>query len=218
MNFSNFLIQAGISQNLLFLILALPFVTLIVSFLRYFIGIKTFGIYEPIVISFALYAISQNFLTGLLIGLPLLLVAWIVSEVSNYLLAKVRLHYISKVSLRISLAAILIIGVMAVAAYFNQARFFRIDPLVLVIFLTLVETISLFQYKKGSSYTNLVSLETLVVTLISYAILALPIFQKFLLVNPYFVIVPLIFNLFVGRWNGLRLSEYLRFRNIFKND
>lgn len=107
---------------------------------------------------------------------------------------------------------------MAAAAYFGQAKFFGIDPLVLVIFLTLVETISLFQYKKGANYTNLVSLETLIVTLISYGILALPIFKEFLLVNPYFVIVPVIFNLFVGRWNGLRLSEYIRFRNILKND
>jgi hypothetical protein len=218
MNFTSYLIGAGINQNLLFLILALPFITLVVSFFRYFIGIKTFGIYEPIVLAYALFTISQNFLVGLYVGLPLLLLAWIITEASNKILDRIRLHYISKVSLRISLASIFLLGILFASVYFHQAKLFAIDPLVLIIFLTLVETITLFQYKKGSAYTNLVSLETLGVTLISYLILTASLFQKFLLVNPYFVIVPLIFNLFVGRWNGLRLTEYLRFRNIFKND
>ncbi len=218
MDFVGYLTSAGIDESMVFLLLAIPYISFIIGFFRQFLGIKTFGMYEPLVIAFALYAISPSFVTGLKYGIPILIVAWIASEVMRRLLNKRRLHFISKVSFKLSIASLLMLGLLALAAFLNKAGFFGINPLAIVIILTLVESISLFQVKRGDPYTNLVTIETLIVSLISYFVLTSSTIRDFVLQNYYFVIVPIVANFIVGRWRGLRLSEFIRFRNILKND
>lgn len=218
MNFSSYLIQNGVSTQTVFLLLALPFLALLVSFSRQLIGLKTFSMYEPLVLAYALYFISPTFSEGLKIGLPIIFIAWAVSEITRRVLEKFRLHYISKVSLKISLAAIIILGLMTIAAYFNLVSFTKVNPFSVILLITLVESVSLFQVKIGSLKTNLVSLETLLVALLSYLILASNWVELKLITYPYVVFLPIFLNFFVGRLQGLRLSEFIRFRDIFKND
>jgi len=218
MNLSQYLISNGIPETTVFLLLALPFISLIVGFFRHFVGIKTFGMYEPIVIAYSLFFISQDFWVGLKFGLPIILIAWLVSEILKRLLEKTRLHYISKVSLKISIASILMLALLVAAVYFDKNGYFTVSALPIVILITLVESLSLFQIKAGSMKANILSLETLSVSILSYLILSANSLQSFLVATPYIVILPIIGNLFVGKWEGLRLSEYLRFRNSMKND
>jgi len=218
MNFSSYLIQNGVSTQTVFLLLALPFLALLVSFSRQLIGLKTFSMYEPLVLAYALYFISPTFSEGLKIGLPIIFIAWAVSEITRRVLEKFRLHYISKVSLKISLAAIIILGLMTIAAYFNLISFTAVNPFAVILLITLVESVSLFQVKIGSLKTNLVSLETLFIAVLSYLFLASNWVELKLIAYPYVVFIPIFLNFFVGRLQGLRLSEFIRFRDIFNND
>jgi hypothetical protein len=217
-NFAQYIIDGGVRPETIFLILILPFVALMVSFFRHFIGLKTFGMYESLVIAYALYFISPIFWVGLKFGLPIIFIAWIVSEISRRLLEKVRLHYISKVSLKISIASILILALLALAAFYNRSGYFTVSALPMIIILTLVESVSIFQVKMGNLKTNLISLETLIVAIIAYFVISSPIIRDFTLHNSYLIVLPLIGNFIVGRLSGLRLSEYIRFKNVFKNE
>jgi type III secretory pathway component EscS len=152
------------------------------------------------------------------IGLPIILVAWAVSEITRRVLEKFRLHYISKVSLKLSLASIIILGLMTFAAYFNLVSFTKVNPFAVILLITLVESVSLFQIKMGSLKTNIVSLETLLVAVLSYLFLASTWVSNTLISYSFLVFIPIFLNFFVGRLQGLRLSEFVRFRDIFKND
>lgn len=218
MEFAQYLTSAGINESVVYAMLILPFIALLVSFLRYFIGIKTFGIYESIVLSFALYSISADFLTGIKVGLPIIIAAWIASEVTNNLLKKTRIHYISKVSLKISVASIIILAAAFLSVQFQKNIFGNVNFISLVIILTLIESISLFQYKKGDPYTNLISLETIIVTTLSYLIISTNTIRAMILTYPYLVFVAIFLNFLVGRWTGLRLFELIRFKNVVKDD
>lgn len=218
MNFSSYLIQNGVGMQTVFLLLALPFLALLVSFSRQLIGLKTFSMYEPLVLAYALYIISPNFVEGLKIGLPIIFIAWAVSEITRRVLEKFRLHYISKVSIKLSLASIIILGLMTFAAYFNLVSFTSVNPFAVILLITLVESVSLFQVKIGSLKTNLVSAETLLVAIVSYLFLASVWVEGKLIAYPYVVFLPIFLNFFVGRLQGLRLSEFVRFREIFRND
>jgi hypothetical protein len=218
MNFINYLTSAGIPQETVFLLLILPFVAFLVSFFRHFVGVKTFGIYEPIVVAYSLYFISSDFWVGVKFGLPIIILAWIVSEVLKRVLAKSKLHYISKVSLKISIASIVILGLLALAVYFDKNGYFTVSALPIVIILTLIESISLFQIKSGGLRTNIITAETFVVAIMSYALIASNLVQNFIIGYPFLVIVPLIGSYFIGKWKGLRLSEFIRFRNSLKDD
>lgn len=218
MNIINYFTSAGIPQETLFLLLVLPFVALLVSFFRHFIGVKTFGMYEPIVIAYSLFFISNNFWVGMKFGFPIILIAWAVSEILKRLLEKSKIHYISKVSLKISIASVVILGLLALAVYFNKNGYYTVSALPIVIILTLVESISLFQIKSGSIKTNIITIETFVVAVFSYALIASNFIQQFLIKNPYLIILPIIGSYFVGKWKGLRLSEFIRFRDSLKDD
>lgn len=217
-NFAQYLIAGGVQAETVFLILILPFIALLVSFFRHFLGLKTFGMYESLILAYALYFISPDFLVGLKFGLPIIFIAWLVSETTRRVLLGVKLHHISKVSLKISIASILTLALLAIAAYFDRSGFFTISALPIVIILALVESASIFQIKRGATKTNLISLETLIVSLISYFIISNVWVRDFTLSYSYLVILPVVGNFIVGRFSGLRLSEYLRFKNIFKND
>lgn len=217
-NFAQYLITGGIQADTVFLILILPFVALLVSFFRHFIGLKTFGMYESLILAYALYFISPNFLIGLKFGVPIIFIAWLVSELTRRALDRVRLHYISKVSLKISIASILVLALLALAAFYDRTGYYTVSAFPVVIILTLVESVSIFQIKKGDLKTNLISLETFIVAVISYFVISNGVINTFLLKNSYLVFLALFGNFLVGRWSGLRLSEYIRFNNIFKND
>ncbi len=218
MNLAHYLISGGIPQETIFLLLSLPFIALLVSFFRHFVGVKTFGMYEPIVIAYSLYFVSTDFFVGLKFGLPIIFLAWMVSEILKRVFEKSKLHYISKVSLKISIASIVILGLLALAVYFGKNGYFTVSALPIVIILTLVESISLFQIKAGSMKTNIITLETLIVALLSYAFISSNWIQLYIINNYYLILIPLLGSYYVGKWKGLRISEYLRFKNSLKDD
>lgn len=218
LNFSHYLTSNGVEEMKVFMLLALPFVALLVSFIRQFIGIKAFSIYEPLVLAYSLFYLAPDFATGLKYGLPIVALAWFVSELSRRLLDQTRLHYISKVSIKISLASIAMLGALSFAAYYGKAGFYSINMLAVVIILTMIESVNLFRVKKGDTATNIISLETLVITFLCYALLSFKGFENLLLNHSYLVLLAVAGEIMVGRWKGLRLSEYIRFRDVFKND
>lgn len=214
LDLGNYLGSLGISEDIIFLLLALPFISFFVSFSRYYIGLKTFGMYEPLIISYALYIISADFQTGIKFGFPIIILAWLVSEVMRRVLKKTNLHYIAKVSLKISFAGLLFVGALIILSYLGQNGYFTVNPLAIVLILALVESVNLFKVKFGDKRANLVSLETLIIAVVSYFLLSLPMSKVVVLKFPYLVILPIIGSIFIGKWRGLRLSEYLRFKNV----
>ena len=59
------------------------------------------------------------------------------------------------------------------------------------------------------------TVETLILASVSYLVMELESVQKFVLTNPEMLIVGIaMFNVFLGKFSGLRLNEYLRFKSI----
>lgn len=217
-NFADYLITQGVPSENLYLILVLPLIALLVSFFRYFVGLKTFGMYEPIVLAYALFLISPDFLVGLKFGLPLIFLAWLVSEITKRALEKARLHYIAKVSIKVSIASVLYIIALLLAAVLGKNGYFTVNPFAVVAIIALIEAVSLFQIKSGNLKTNLISIETMFMAIASYFIISNRYIEDFFLGFPYIVILPIVANFFVGKWSGLRLSEYVRFKDTTKDE
>lgn len=217
-NFANYLISQGVPAGNLYLILVLPLIALLVSFSRYFVGLKTFGMYEPIVLAYALHLISPNFLTGLKFGIPLIFLAWLVSELTKKALGKARLHYMAKVSIKVSIASVLYIVALLIAALLSKNGYFTVNPFAVVAIIALIEAVSLFQIKSGNIKTNLISIETMFMAILSYFLISNKFLENLFISFPYIVLVPLIANTFVGKWSGLRLSEYVRFKDSAKDE
>lgn len=79
----------------------------------------------------------------------------------------------------------------------------------------LAETFIEVQNKRSRAEAMEMTLETLLLAVFCYFIMNLELVQKVVIVNPEFTLTAVaIFNIFLGRFGGLRLMEYWRFRKI----
>jgi hypothetical protein len=60
------------------------------------------------------------------------------------------------------------------------------------------------------------AVETLVISIIGFYIVSSHYLIHLLAFYPWIVLLTLPINIFLGKWTGLRLSEYLRFRDVIK--
>jgi len=82
--------------------------------------------------------------------------------------------------------------------------------------ITLVEKFIAVQIEKGNKIAFKLALETLVISIAGYYLASWEFLIKFLAIYPWTILFTLPINVLLGKWTGLRVSEYLRFREIIK--
>jgi len=88
----------------------------------------------------------------------------------------------------------------------------------ILIMITLVEKFVAVQIEKGNKTAIILALETLVISVFGYYIASWQSLREFILAYPWIIILTLPINIFLGKWTGLRVTEYLRFRSILKKN
>jgi len=74
------------------------------------------------------------------------------------------------------------------------------------------------QIERGAKEFVVLMSETLALSTISYLILIWQPLRDIVLTYPIYVLAAVIaFNILLGKWTGLRLTEYFRFHQVIKN-
>jgi len=206
----NFLINRGVSTDSIILMLMLPIIATIIAFARQFIGIKTFGIYTPTIITLSFLA------TGLKYGLTIFLVILVVATVVRLFFKKFRLLYLPRMAMVLSVVAFSILGMFVVGALTNRTGIISLSILPVLVMIILVEKFIAIQIEKGPKTAIMLSLETILVSVACYYIASWNSFTTFILAYPEVILLTFVINILLGRWVGLRISEYIRFREIKK--
>ncbi len=207
----HFIMAQRVDINTVFLLLALPFIATLIAAFRQIVGIKSFGIYSPLVLTFAFWA------TELKYGLAIFAVILTTGTLARYLLKKVRLLYIPRMAIVLTLISIAVLALITVGGHFRRYGLSSTSILPILIMIVLIERFISVQAEKGFRTAAVLSLETLAMSVAGFFVLHWKAFQWFVLEYPYYVIGLLIIDVFLGKWSGLRLSEYYRFRNVIKH-
>lgn len=207
-----YLISHGIPQETISLLVMVPIVATIIAFSRQFIGVKGFGIYTPLIISFAFLS------TGLKFGLALFLAILLVGTLSRLVVKKLRLLYLPRMAVIIIAVTVAVIAVMYWAIAANQTEIIAASVFAILIMISLVEKFIAAQTEQGARRALILTTETLILSVVSFWVISWPWLQNIVLRYPVWVVVlSLLANLLLGRWTGLRLFEYYRFREVIKN-
>lgn len=215
-----FLIETkGISETSIILLLMLPIVATIIAFWRQIIGLRTFGIYAPILITFAFYQLGttpygMNVGQGLKYGIALAIVVFVSASIAHELTKKIRLHYLPKMSIVLSIVAIGVFCMLVLASYLNKGGFISIDTLSILLMITVSEQMISTYITKGRKLAYILTIGTLVISIFIYFLISWDKLQAVMLEYPYLSPLTLILNLIIGKWTGFRLKEYFRFKNI----
>ena len=211
---SQYMILRGISEDALVLILMLPIIATVIAFARQVVGIKGFGIYTPLIIAFAFWAI------GIIYGLVVFLVIILIGSLMRFLVKKIRLLYLPRMAIVIIGVTIAILLLIFIATYFGQVHLMdsMLSVFAVLVMITLVEKFVAAQIERGTRDAVFLTAETLILSLASFLLISWSWLQGFVLAYALWIIIgSLIINIFIGRWTGLRLSEYYRFREVIRH-
>ncbi len=208
---TNYFVFRGISQTVLYLLLAVPFIAFLIAFARQFIGIKTFGVFSPLMLTLSFMLLGLNF------GFTVFLVVLLVSSLLRLFFEKVELLYIPKVALLYSGIALSFFLILGIAVYFNISLNLALAIFPMLVMSTISEKFISAQTASGFKSAIFSAGETVLVALVAYSLVMWPWLQTNILATPEWIFLPALGIIWLGRFTGLRLTEYFKFRTLFKD-
>ncbi|MBI5037423.1 MAG: hypothetical protein HZC01_01820 [Candidatus Kerfeldbacteria bacterium] len=203
-------IAKGIPTNTIYLILAVPFIAFIITFARQVIGITAFGLYTPLVIALALLIL------GLWVGLGTVLVVVAISYLLRLALSRFRLLYIPKTSLILSAIGLSFLAVIWIVSLYELSLAATLAIFPMLVMSTISEKFLSAQSEEGlgSALSGVVT--TIVVSTVAYYVVVWDTFTNLIMSWPELILVPLLGTIILGKFTGLRWTEYVRFRSLLK--
>lgn len=210
LNIFNFMIDNNVPQETIVLLLMLPIIATFIVATRQIIGIKAFGIYTPLIITFAFFD------TGLKYGLAVFITILVVGTLARYLVSRFSLLYLPRMGIVLTVTAMTILALLLEGSMSKRTVFINSSIFAILIMITLTEKFIAAQIEKGLKTAIVLSVETMIISIVGYYILQWPWLQSFVFTYPSIILLTLIINIFLGRWRGLRLMEYFRFKELLK--
>jgi len=213
-NLTEWIIEHGVSQMVLEILISMCIVSTIVSIARYLIGNKTYGIYAPIIL-----AIAYSY-TGLKNGLAITLVVILTSLLSYSILKKIRMHYITRIATNYTILSIVLVGFFILIDIFGLGleNMSNIPPLAFICIAALSDFF-IKQYVKKSFKSSIITLlETILVAIVGWFVITRSLISDYVLNNLWVIPMLVIVNILLGMYKGLRFKDLFRFRLINKED
>ena len=207
----NLILSQGVDVDTVYLILALPFVATLIAAFRQIVGIKSFGIYTPLVLTFAFWAV------GLKYGLAIFIVIFVTGTAVRYILKNFRLLYMPRMAIVLTVISLAILTLLAVGGYLQKTGLASASILPILILITLIEKFISTQVEKGFRTAAVLSIETLAISIAGYYFIIWDVFRNLVLSHPEYILLLFVVNIFLGKWTGLRLREYFRFKDVIKH-
>jgi hypothetical protein len=197
-------------QRFYFYILIIPFGTLILAFCRNIVGIKTFGIFMPILLG--LFLASSSFWFGLL---TLFLVV-LLGLVERYVLDKFYLLAVPRLSIILTLIVCLFLGMGVMNVNFGMFTTQMFSGVPIVILAVFVETLSVQLLEEGIVKSAPPILGTLFIAILSWALYQFLFVRVILFSHPELLISIIGLLVLIGSYHGYRISELLRFKSFIE--
>lgn len=208
-----FAVSAGVPANVVVLVLLFPVIASLIAASRHVIGLRGFGIYIPAVLSVAL--VSTGIVEGLIIFVSIVLVGMITKR----LVMGLNISYLPRTALVISTISVVVLVLLLVAPLVNLVNIMTVNIFSILILVLLAENFLDAQARMKQTEAVALTAETIGLAFISSVILQWEFIQKVALTQPELLILGLmLFNFMVGKFAGLRLTEWLRFRALIEEE
>lgn len=220
---SEIFIQSGLEKSVVITLLLLPVVVTMIGISRHIFGLKSLGIYLSMVITFIFYQLGVSLsegaylsdpLQGLKYGIPLVSIVFASTLLCYITIKKWSLHYYPKLAIVVTSVTMMLVIAIILLSYFNFKNVLKVETFTLVLIVAISEKYFSILSRKNIKTTFFISIESIILSTICYLIISLPVLIELLFQYPYLILILLPINYIVGKFTGLRLSEYLRFFDI----
>ena len=204
-------VESGVPPNTMVLLLLLPLVVSVIAAARHVVGIRGFGIFLPASLAIVFAAI------GPIVGIGLFMVIVLVSTGARLLLRKlkIKLQYLPRMALILWMVVLGVLLTLFLAPVIKHPDFTSVSIFPVLILVLLAEDFSKVQLGKSPRTAISLASETIILSLVSYVFLTFEALQEFALLYPETILLSVaVFNIILGRYMGLRLVEYWRYRKL----
>ena len=197
-------------QTMFMTILLIPVGTLVLSLARNIIGIPTFGIFTPILLTLFFKETSFGF------GLLFFSVVVFIGIFERYVLDKFYLLAVPRLSIILTMVIMLMLGYSFFSSDigFISQKHLAFFPIVIVT--TIIERLSIQITEEGIVNTLKTLVGTLVIVILVYSLYFISPLEMFMFTNPELLLTVIGLLILIGKYKGYRISEFLRFRDLVK--
>lgn len=219
-----YLIRSGISEYTILMLLFLPVVTVLITIARYVVGWRTINIYTTLLLSYALFDLgyirkgSIDYASTIFYGSLFVAITSVIAITVHSWLHSVRLHYLSKVSIVTSFATVGVFALLYASTLIKEVSTNDINPLTILLFIISIEALVKSYVRHGMKKAINLMLMTIVLTSCIFILMSQEFLQNALIDYPELSLLMIVASFVVGKWRGLKLVEYVRFRNILSQD
>ncbi|MFA4930582.1 MAG: 7TM domain-containing protein [Patescibacteria group bacterium] len=204
----SYILFKGVPLSTIALILTIPIIALLIALARQVVGIKAFGIYVPSLITLAFLE------SGLRYGTVVFLVVLAVGTIARLVLKKLRILYLPRMALILTAVALGLLLMMGVASYFNVSGLKTLSIVPLLTMVILTEKFVSAQIRYGFGPALKLTWETFVLSAVCYLLVGWESLKVFIVSYPEWLLLVIPILILLGRWTGLRVLEYWRFRRV----
>lgn len=199
----------GVAEQTIVMFLLLPLVASIIAAARHIVGFRAFGLFIPTAMALAFGAM------GIWPGLFLFAVILLVAHLARRLLRRVKIHYLPRMALLLWLISVSALALIFLSPIIGWKQLTTLSIFPVLVLILLAEEFIAVQIGKSFYEASRITLETIGMAIVGYFIFSLKPLQSLAISQPQWVIfAPLVLNLLVGRFTGLRFLEYHRFRKL----
>jgi hypothetical protein len=204
-------VAAGVPANTIVLLLLLPLIALVIATARHFIGLRGFGIFLPAALAVVFVA------TGPIVGITIFLAIVIFSTIFRMILrvARIKLQYLPRMAFILWFVVLGVLGVLFLAPVIQIPGLTNVSIFPVLVLVLLAEDFTKVQLGKSARTAISFAIESIILSLVSYIFLTTQSLQRFALLNPEVTIFSVaVFDFLLGKYTGLRIMEYWRFRKL----
>lgn len=203
-------VDKGVAANTIVLVLLFPLVAGLIAAARHLLGFAGFGIFLPAMLAVAFLA------TGIKVGLSLLLITWLAATLSRQVTKRVKLQYLPRMAFLMWWVSLGVLAVLLGAVNLGPLSSLSAASIFPILILMLL-TENFIEVQTGKSRHEALNIvgQTLLLAVGLALVLRADAVQKFVLLNPEVtLLLTAAFDIYVGKYVGLRALEYVKFKRL----
>ena len=197
-------------QTMFTTILLIPLGALVLALARNIIGIPTFGIFTPILLTLFFKETSFGF------GMLFFAVVVGMGILEKYVLDRFYLLAVPRLSIILTLIIMLMLGYSFYSVDMTSISQKHLAFFPIVIVTLIIERLSIMITEEGMLNTFKTLLGTLVIVILVYSLYFIDSLEMFIFTNPELLFTIIGLLILVGKYKGYRLSEFIRFKDLVR--
>ncbi len=204
-------VQHGLPVNTIVLILLLPLAASLIAILRHIVGLRGLGIFTPTVLSVAFLS------AGVEVGLIIFFTIVITLTLFRLILKKLhfRIQYLPRMALIMVFISLSMVILFYFLVLYTTLDVYTLSIFPIIIMILLAESFMEIQIGRSLREAIYFTLQTLLIALLVYLVLTSDWVQIVMITHielTTFLII--LIDTFVGKYIGLRILEYWRFKRL----